>query len=117
MSVLVHDSYGKSRVRLTKVTRAEGRHDLVEMAVDVELEGDFAASYTEGDNSLVVATDTMKNTVYALARSHPLDSPESFALHLAGHFADGDYRQVRAARVRIAQEAWDRLAEYVVTLA
>ena len=110
VTILTHNSYGKSRVRLTKVTRREERHDLVEMTVDVELEGEFATSYTEGDNSLVVATDTMKNTVYALARSHPLESPESFALHLAGHFAGGEYPQVRSATVRIAQEPWERLA-------
>jgi urate oxidase len=110
LSALIHNSYGKSRVRLTKVTRGEHSHDLAEMTVDVELEGDFASSYTEGDNSLIVATDTMKNTVYALARTHPLDSPESFALDLAGHFADGAYPQVRSATVRIAQQPWERIA-------
>src|SRR5262245_29396851 len=65
-AVLVHDAYGKSLVRLTKVTRHADRHDLKELTIDIQLEGDFAAAYTHGDNSRVIATDTMKNTVYAL---------------------------------------------------
>jgi urate oxidase len=108
LSTLIHNSYGKSRVRLTKVTRREERHELVELAVDVELEGDFESSYATGDNSRIIATDTMKNTVYALARSHPLDHPEGFGLDLAAHFADG-YPQVRSATVRLAQQPWERI--------
>ena len=64
--------YGKSSVRLTKVTRRADRHDLIELSVDISLEGDFAESYQAGDNRRVIATDTMKNTVYALAADHPL---------------------------------------------
>ena len=109
LSVLIHNSYGKSRVRLTKVTRREDRHELVEISVDVELEGDFESSYTAGDNRRIVATDTMKNTVYALARSHPLEHLEGFGLHLAAHFADG-YPQVRSAAIRLAQQPWERIA-------
>src|SRR2546423_1728544 len=66
--VLTHNAYGKSQVRLTKVTRHADRHDLADWSVDVQLAGDFAAAYTDGDNRRVVATDTMKNVVYALAR-------------------------------------------------
>ncbi|MBW3630250.1 MAG: urate oxidase [Gemmatimonadetes bacterium] len=109
MSVLSHNSYGKSRVRLTKVTRREERHELMEITVDIELEGDFEASYTEGDNRRIVATDTMKNTVYALARSHSLEHLEGFGLHLAAHFADG-YPQLRSATIRLAQQPWERIA-------
>src|SRR5262249_27530475 len=65
-AVLTHHSYGKSQVRLTRVHRAAGRHDLKELCVAIQLEGDFAGSYTHGDNSRIVATDTMKNVVYAL---------------------------------------------------
>ena len=72
-----HHSYGKSRVRLTKVTRHADHHDLMEVAVDVLLEGDFEASYLTGDNRKVIPTDTMRNTVYAIAAGHPLDSIEA----------------------------------------
>jgi urate oxidase len=104
---LLHNSYGKSRVRLTKVTRRDDRHDLTELSVDIELEGDFEATYTEGDNRKVVATDSMKNTVYVLAREHGIESIEAFALHLARHFVER-YDQVEAATVHIAQDAWLR---------
>ena len=74
-TVLVHNAYGKSRVRLTKVQRHPDRHDLFEWSIDVRLTGDFAAAYTAGDNRQVIATDTMKNIVYALAADHHADQP------------------------------------------
>lgn len=107
---IASQSYGKSRVRLTKVTRHPDRHDLAELAVDILLEGAFEPSYTRGDNTVVIATDTMKNTVYALAASHPLDSPESFAAALADHFVTGK-EQVTAATVEIEEAAWERIVD------
>src|SRR5262249_2632304 len=65
------NNYGKSRVRLLRVNRQEGRHDIKELAVAVSFEGDFEAAHTKGDNTKILPTDTMKNTVYALARQHP----------------------------------------------
>lgn len=108
-AAIAHHSYGKSRVRLTKVTRRADRHDLAEVAVDIALEGDFEASYLAGDNRTVVATDTMKNTVYALAARHPLDAIEPFALALVEHFL-ARHRQVSAATVSIEQAPWRRIA-------
>lgn len=102
------NSYGKSNVRLTKVTRLADRHELTELNVNIKLMGDFERSYTHGDNSKVVATDSMKNTVYVLAKQHPVDSPEAFAEHLADHFV-WTYPQVRGAGVKIEQSAWRRI--------
>ena len=87
-TVLVHNAYGKSRVRLTKVQRQPDRHDLFEWSIDVRLTGDFAAAYTAGDNRQIIATDTMKNIVYALAADQTLTSPEAFAIVLGRHFLD-----------------------------
>jgi urate oxidase len=107
--VLRHNSYGKADVRLTKVVRhSDGRHDLYEFSVDIQLEGDFADSYTAGDNSKVVATDSMKNTVYVLAKENPFDSPEAFALLLARHFVR-TYAQVGGAAVKVRQDNWQRI--------
>src|SRR6185369_17050563 len=106
--VLSQNSYGKSRVRLTKVTRHADRHELVEWSVDIQLAGEFAATYTDGDNRKVVATDTMKNTVYILARDHTLTSPEAFALVIGRHFLDR-YSQVESTTVRIAATIWQRI--------
>jgi urate oxidase len=105
---LVQNSYGKSEVRLTRVTRRGDQHDLTEVRIDIELEGDFDSTYTEGDNSNVVATDTMKNTVYALARGFDFDAIENFGLLLARHFV-GEFDQVESAEVRISEKAWNRL--------
>jgi urate oxidase len=107
-AVLTHHSYGKSQVRLTTVTRQADRHDLTDLCVAVRLEGAFDASYTRGDNSQVVATDTMKNTVYALAKDHPLTDPEGFGQALADHFITA-YPQVSAAAIELAEEPWQRL--------
>jgi urate oxidase len=105
---LLHNHYGKSGIRLTKVMRRPDGHDLVEMTVSVRLEGDFARSYTHGDNSKIIATDSIKNTVYVLAKERPVDSPESFALHLANHFVK-TYEHVSRTDAEIAQSAWRRI--------
>lgn len=105
---LIKNAYGKTRVRLTKISRHEDRHDLKEVTIDIELEGDFEAAYTEGDNSRVVATDSMKNTVYVLARSHPVEHVEGFGLLLARHFLE-TYKQVASVRISLRERAWKRI--------
>lgn len=107
-AVLTQNSYGKSQVRLTRLHRGAGRHDLKELCVAVQLEGDFAGSYTHGDNSRIVATDTMKNIVYALAGQHIPADVESFGQALAGHFLE-HYPHVTAAVVRLTEQPWRRL--------
>jgi urate oxidase len=113
---LARDSYGKHRVRVSKVRRPreapanQERHEFVEVAVDVELEGDFAASFTDGDNRLVVATDTCKNTVYALAKDHDVATIESFGLAIAQHFL-GRYDHVQLCSVSLTETVWDRLGD------
>jgi urate oxidase len=105
--LLTHNSYGKSRVRLTKVERHAERHDLFEWSLDIQLEGDFVPAYTDGNNLNVIATDTMKNTVYALAADALLGSPEAFGLLLAKHFLG--YPQVSRASVAIRADHWARI--------
>lgn len=83
-------------------------HDLLEFSVSIQLEGDFAASYLLGDNRNVIATDSMKNTVYVLAKENTFDSPETFALLLSRHFP-ATYPQVRSASVSMEQMRWDRI--------
>jgi len=107
--VLTHNAYGKSRIRLTKVTRHADRHDLAEWSVDVQLNGDFEPAYSVGDNRQVVATDTMRNTVYALARDVALTSPDAFARLLARHFVQR-YPQVDGATIDIRVQGWQRIA-------
>lgn len=108
-SKLTSNHYGKSDVRLTKVIRHGSHHELLEFSVNITLNGDFVRSYTHGDNSQVVATDSMKNTVYVLAKERDFDTPEAFAILLAEHFPK-TYPQVQSATVEIRQTNWKRIA-------
>ena len=106
--VLTHNAYGKSQVRLTRVTRHAARHDLKELCIDIQLKGDFAGSYLDGDNSRIVATDTMKNTVYILAKKQGVSNPESFGETLARHFLE-TYAHVSSAAINLVQQPWQRM--------
>jgi urate oxidase len=108
MSVLSWNRYGKSRIRLVKVRRAPGAHDIVDLTVDVQLEGAFETVYVDGDNGPCLATDTMKNTVYAIARQDPIEHPETFALRLADHFIGKP--AVARVRISVGEQRWERLA-------
>ncbi len=99
--------YGKSRIRVVTVDRHPDRHDLRDLTIDIALEGDFSAAHVDGDNTNIIATDTMKNTVYAHARDHRSDSVEVFGLVLARHFAA--YPQVDRAVVTLRQHGWQRI--------
>jgi urate oxidase len=98
--------YGKSRIRLVKVRRGRDPHDLVDLTIDVQLEGEFERVY-EGDNRLCVPTDTMKNTVYALARQDAIEHVEAFAERVAAHFAAKP--AVSTVRISAWEHRWDRL--------
>lgn len=108
-AILAGNRYGKSAVRLLKVVRDAEHHDIREFAVDVALEGVFEAAHVVGDNSAVLPTDTMKNTVYAKARELRIDQPEDFGLALGRHFLEASASAV-TARIRITEHGWRRLA-------
>jgi urate oxidase len=106
--VLGQNNYGKCGIRLVKVRRGAGRHDLWDLDVAVALEGDFEAAYVEGDNAGLLATDTMRNTVYALARDHLTGSIEEFGLALVDHFLEAG-PTVEQAEITITQFPWNRI--------
>jgi urate oxidase len=106
--VLGGNRYGKSGIRLVRVDRSAPRHELVDLTVDVRLEGEFDAAYVSGDNATVLPTDTMRGTVYALAADGPVGEPEEFGLRLAAHFL----RAVPAASlatIDLVAEPWARI--------
>jgi urate oxidase len=106
---LGENNYGKQRVRILQIARHADRHDIKELSLGIRLEGDFEEAHTKGDNRKVLPTDTMKNTVYALAKLHSIKSPEEFGLRLADHFlARGP--QVSRVRIEAAETLWTRLA-------
>jgi urate oxidase len=108
-TLLSHNAYGKSAVRLTKVVRDRGAvHEFFEMGVAIQLEGDFSAAYTDGDNRNVIATDTIKNTVYVLGKRNRFDSIEQFGLIMVRHFL-ATYPHVKQATAEITQSSWKRI--------
>ncbi len=106
--ILSQNCYGKSSVRVAKVTRHADRHDLKEVSVSIQLTGDFGKVYQHGDNSPVLPTDTMKNTVYALAQQHKLETIEEFGLALARHFLDYN-THIACATIELSETLWQRL--------
>jgi urate oxidase len=134
--MLGSNRYGKSGIRLVIVDRESGRlgseastrgpgrraepsgslpatgaaawHDLVDLTIDVTIEGDFAAAYVAGDNASVLPTDSMRGAVYALASEGPVGEPEAFGLRLAGHFLDTT-PAATLARVALVADPWARI--------
>jgi len=100
--------YGKSQVRLVKVRRTRDPHEIVDLTIAVQLEGAFEPVYVEGDNSPCIATDTMKNTVYALARQDAIEHAEAFACRLADHFAAKP--AVSKVRISAVEHRWERVS-------
>ena len=106
--ILTENRYGKSGVRLVKVEHLGSRHEIKDLNVEVQLSGDFSPAYLEGDNRKVLPTDTMKNTVYALAREQPLGEIEEFGQRLAEHFLCRN-AHVTCVRIAISQNDWSRI--------
>jgi urate oxidase len=103
------NNYGKSRVRLLRVAKQEGRHEIKELTVAISFQGDFEAAHTKGDNTKILPTDTMKNTVYALARQHPVETVEELGIQLVDHFLTYN-PQVSRVRIELKENLWSRLA-------
>jgi urate oxidase len=108
MTRLGKNLYGKSRVRLSRITRHEDRHDFNEWTVQVLLEGDFDSSFLEADNSRILPTDTMKNTVYVVARGSKSTTIEEFAMELGDYLLNNN-PQVTRATIEVEQKAWERM--------
>ncbi|MCU1240242.1 MAG: Uricase [Candidatus Acidoferrum typicum] len=105
---LAENSYGSSRIHLLRVSRQQGRHDVREIALSIRFEGDFEAAHAQGDNRKILPPDTMKNTVYALARQHSIEPLEDFGLHLIEHFLTYN-AQVTRVVIDASESIWTHL--------
>ncbi|MCI0678309.1 MAG: urate oxidase [Actinobacteria bacterium] len=101
------NTWGKSAIRLSKVHRGGASHDFSDLTVSVRLEGEVTEAHIAGDNSMVLPTDTMRNTVYGLAHRHLGRDLEGFAATLCGHFLES--AGVTTATVSIAERLWRRV--------
>lgn len=108
MPKLIAHQYGKARVRVLKILRDGAVHRIKDIEVAALLEGDFTSSYTSGDNTKVVATDTIKNTINVLSKRHLGNEIEQFAVFLGEHFVK-KYAQVREAKIDIFERDWRRM--------
>lgn len=111
-SELIHNAYGKTGVRLLRLLRGD-RHEVLETSLEIRLEGQFAEAY-EGDNSRVLPTDTMKNSVYALARELPFGSAEELCRLLGRHFLNSQ-AHVSKAIVVSSERPWQRYQNEAAT--
>ncbi|KAF4454728.1 uricase [Fusarium austroafricanum] len=102
--------YGKDNVRVCKVDRdaSTGVQTVTEMTVCCLLEGEIETSYTKADNSVVVATDSIKNTIYITAKQNPVNPPELYASILGSHFIE-KYSHIHVANVNVKTVRWQRL--------
>jgi urate oxidase len=108
--VLSSTSYGKSRIRLVQVSRRGDRHAIRDLTVAVAFDGDYDTSYTDGDNRDVLPTDTMKNTVYALAARERAGEPEAFGILLGRHFIERNSKLSRVI-VDVIDHGWSHIAD------
>jgi urate oxidase len=110
-------SYGKSRVPVYRVyanplsnvgsipeSQFVGRTNILfACEVDVEVFGDnFLPSYTQGDNSNVVATDSMKNFVLRQALAFAGSTYEGFLVHLGQNFLQ-TYAQMQRLQLSVRE--------------
>jgi urate oxidase len=106
---LISHNYGKAKVRVLKVFRAGKIHSLKELDVQVMLQGDFDASFTKADNKLVVATDSMKNTVNVFAKKFLGPENEIFGITLGEHFLK-TYPQVERVEINLSEHCWQKIS-------
>lgn len=107
--ILGQNQYGKAENRVVRITRDGGTHHIKDLNVSIALSGDMDDVHYSGSNAHVLPTDTTKNTVYAFAKEHGIESAEQFGIHLARHFV-ASQEPIRTARIRIEEYAWERIA-------
>ena len=106
--MLSSHSYGASNVRLLRITRRGDRHDLRDLVIGVNVEGEVADAFTKGDNELLLPADSLRNTVHAVARNEALAEIEHIAIALAEHFMQHQPQFTRV-RIDVSEQPWARL--------
>ncbi|MDX3850847.1 factor-independent urate hydroxylase [Streptomyces sp. AK02-01A] len=107
-TILGQNQYGKAETRVVRITRHGRTHHIKDLNVSVALSGDLDDVHYSGSNAHVLPTDTTKNTVYAFAKEHGIESAEQFGIRLARHFVTSQ-EPIHRARIRIEEYAWERI--------
>ena len=107
-TILGQNQYGKAENRVVKITRDGATHHIKDLNVSVSLSGDMDEVHYSGSNANVLPTDTTKNTVYAFAKEHGIESAEQFGILLARHFV-ASQEPIHQARIRVEEYTWERI--------
>ena len=108
MADAVATGYGKQAV---SVYRTDGVRTLFAAEIGMTARGEaFVPSYTRGDNTAVVATDSMKNFVHVTALDYEGESLEDFLDLLARRFLD-TYEQVERIETTARELPFARRSE------
>jgi len=109
MKILMgENTYGKNAINLTKIIRNPDHHELKQVSINISLLGDFETAHKAGDNTKILPTDTMKNTVYVLAKENFTSSIEDFGIFLARYFKQNN-PQVSQVKIEITEYLWSRI--------
>nr|XP_055039302.1 uricase [Misgurnus anguillicaudatus] len=104
----VRTGYGKNTVKVFHIRREGTHHHIIELVADVQLTLKTVKDYLTGDNSDIIPTDTIKNTVHALAKLKGIKTIEDFALDICEHFLTS-FKHVTRVKVIIEEVPWKRL--------
>jgi len=110
-TVLGANQYGKAENRVVRIVRDTPRHEIRDLNVSTSLRGAFGDAHTTGDQAQVLPTDTQKNTAFAYAKLHGVDSVEDYALAVGSRLIEA-CPAASAAQVRVEEYAWDRLGDH-----
>ena len=109
MPSLERNRYGKHRVRVLRVIKDAPEHEVCELEADLLLAGDLDGAYYSPDNTSVVPTDTVKNTIHALAHDSLGASRTKFAQVLGAHFLER-YGHLSGVCVELRERRWGRMS-------
>ncbi|CAJ1060699.1 uricase [Xyrichtys novacula] len=104
----VRTGYGKNSVKVLVIRRQGSHHSIIELKADVELTLKTRKDYLHGDNSDIIPTDTIKNTVHALAKLKGVKTIEQFSMDICNHFLTS-FDHVLKAKVYMQEAPWRRL--------
>ncbi|KAI1891980.1 hypothetical protein AGOR_G00149290 [Albula goreensis] len=104
----VRTGYGKNVVKVLYIRREGAHHSITELKADVQLTLKTRKDYLSGDNSDIIPTDTIKNTVHAVAKLKGVRTIEEFAMDICEHFLTA-FKHVTRAKVNVEELPWKRL--------
>ncbi|OWK05243.1 UOX [Cervus elaphus hippelaphus] len=94
-------------VKLLHIQRDGKYHSIKEVATSVQLTLSSKREYLHGDNSDIIPTDTIKNTVHVLAKFKGIKSIETFAMNICEHFLSS-FNHVIRVQVYVEEVPWKR---------